>query len=68
MNVWDLVTWLSSLVLGASAVVIFGFFLRDASSILNRDMHTSDDPEEEDSASGGSAAGGTPTAPEDLPR
>ncbi len=67
MNAWDFVTWLSSLILGASAVVIFRYFLRDARSILNREMHGHDDEPESSSASG-SAAAGAPAPPDDLPR
>ena len=67
MNAWDFVTWLSSVVLGLSAVVIFVYFLRDARSILNREMHGHDDEPESSSASG-SAAAGAPAPPEDLPR
>ncbi len=37
MNGWDLFTWISSAVLAVSAVLIFGFFLRDARGILERD-------------------------------
>ena len=66
MNGWDLLTWLSSFALAASAVVIFGYFLRDARSIFNRDMHHPDEAPKSPSASG-SAAGEAPTAPpEDL--
>jgi hypothetical protein len=43
MNPWDFVTWLSSILLAASAAVIFGFFLRDARSILDREMHGHDE-------------------------
>lgn len=39
MNPWDAVTWFSAFTLAASAVVIFAFFVRDARSILNREMH-----------------------------
>jgi len=39
MNPWDVLTWISSLALGASALLIFGFFLRDARSIFDREMH-----------------------------
>ena len=67
MNAWDFVTWLSSLVLGASAVVIFVFFLRDAGSILNREMR--DQEKEPESSPAGSAAGGPrPAPPEDPSR
>ena len=34
MNGWDLFTWFNSAVLAGTAVVIFGFFLKDARSIL----------------------------------
>jgi len=34
MNGWDLFTWLNALVLAGAALVIFGFFLRDAKGIL----------------------------------
>ena len=55
MNGWDVFTWLCSLALAASALVIFAFFVRDAGSILNREMHDADaEPE---------AEGGEPTAP-----
>jgi len=47
MNPWDVVTWLSAVALAASAVGIFVFFLRDARSILNREMHGHDDEDEE---------------------
>jgi hypothetical protein len=67
MNAWDFVTWLSSVVLGLSAVVIFVFFLRDARSILNREMHGHDEEPENSSASR-SAAGGAPAPPGDAPR
>ncbi len=67
MNPWDFVTWLSSAVLGLSAMVIFVYFLRDARSILNREMHGHDDEPESSSASR-SAAGGAPAPPGDPPR
>jgi hypothetical protein len=35
MNYWDLFTSFSSIALGLSAVVIFGFFLRDAGELIN---------------------------------
>ena len=35
MNGWDLFTYLSSVGLGISAVVIFVYFLRDARGLLN---------------------------------
>lgn len=37
MNGWDLFTWFSALVLAGSAIVIFGYFIRDARSILERE-------------------------------
>jgi hypothetical protein len=35
MNGWDLFTNFASVALGVSAVVIFGYFLRDARELLN---------------------------------
>ena len=43
MNGWDLFTWISSVVLAGSAVLIFGFFLRDAGSILKGERRKPDD-------------------------
>ena len=43
MSGWEIFTWFSAIVLAASAVVIFGFFLREARGILERDLHHSDD-------------------------
>ena len=43
MNAWDLVTWIASVTLAVSAVVIFAFFLRDARSIVSREMHEDDE-------------------------
>lgn len=37
MNGWDLFTWISAAVLAISALVIFGYFLRDARGILTRE-------------------------------
>jgi len=34
MNGWDLFTWICAAALAGSASVIFGFFLRDAGTIL----------------------------------
>jgi len=42
MNGWDIFTWLCSVGLVAAAVAIFGFFLRDARSILDREMRNRD--------------------------
>jgi len=64
VNAWDFVTWLSAIVLAVSAVVIFAYFLRDAGSILNREMH-GDDEEPESASDSGSAAGETRPAPTD---
>ena len=49
MNAWDVATWLAAVVLFASALLIFVFFLRDARSILNREMHDHDEEPERDS-------------------
>jgi hypothetical protein len=49
MNAWDAVTWLSAVLLAVSAVWIFGAFVRDARSILNREMHDHDEEPERDS-------------------
>ncbi len=68
MNAWDFVTWLSAVVLGGSAVVIFGFFLRDARSILNREMRDQDEEPESSFASVSAAEGARPAPPEDLSR
>ena len=68
MNAWDIVTWLSAVVLGACAVVIFGFFLRDARSILDREMHGHDEDAEGSSASGATPGTPLPAPPEELPR
>ena len=64
MNGWDFFTWLCAVVLGASAVVIFRYFVRDASSILNREMH-GEEPESS-SASAPAAGGARPAPPEEL--
>ena len=68
MNPWDVVTWLSALALAASAVGIFCFFLRDARSILVREMHDHDDDGEEPSTSGAEPESTPHAPPEDLPR
>jgi hypothetical protein len=69
MNAWDVVTWLSSVALAASAVLIFAFFLRDARSILTREMHGHEDEEgENSSAPEATPATPPPASPEDLPR
>ncbi len=68
MNAWDFVTWLSSIALGASAVVIFGYFLRDARSILNREMRDQDEEPKSSSASGAAVGAARSAPPEDLSR
>ncbi len=68
MNPWDVVTWLSAVVLGATAVVIFGFFLRDARSIFDREMHDQDEELKRSSASGSAAGAARPDPPENLSR
>ena len=42
---WDFFTGVSSVGLGASAVLIFGFFLRDARDILEQERRA-DEPEQ----------------------
>ena len=37
MNPWDLLTWISAVVLGISGILIFAFFLRDARQITKRE-------------------------------
>jgi hypothetical protein len=68
MNPWDLVTWLSAVVLATSAVVIFGFFLRDARSIFDREMHGHEEEDESSSASGATPRTPPPATPEDRSR
>jgi hypothetical protein len=66
MNGWDIFTWLCSVALAASALVIFGYFLRDARSILDREMHQQDDGPESSATSESAAGGARPDPPEDL--
>ena len=66
MNPWDVVTWLSAVVLGATAVGIFGFFLRDARSIFDRQMHDQDEEPKSSSASASAVGAARPDPPEDL--
>ncbi len=68
MNPWDFVTWLSAVVLGASAVGIFWFFLRDARSILNREMRDPGKAPESSSAPESAAGATRPDPPEDVSR
>ena len=37
MNGWDLFTWVSAAALAGSALLIFGFFLRDVGGIQRRE-------------------------------
>jgi hypothetical protein len=68
MNPWDAVTWLAAVALAAAAVGIFGFFLRDARSIFDREMRDPDADPNNSSASESAAEGARPDPPEDLPR
>ena len=43
MNGWDLFTWFNCGVLAGTAVVIFGYFLQDARSILTGERSDVDD-------------------------
>jgi len=43
MNGWDFFTWFNSAILAGTAVVIFGFFLKDARSILTGDRSAIED-------------------------
>ena len=53
MNAWDIFTWICAIALAVSAVVIFGFFLRDARGILERDLHHSDEDSDPDDTTDG---------------
>ena len=66
MNGWDFFTWLCAVLLAASAVGIFAFFVRDAGSILNREMHDEGEEPESSSASASAAGGARPAPPEEL--
>ncbi len=70
MNPWDFVTWVSAVLLAGSAVVIFAFFLRDARSILDREMHGHKEERNDTSAPDSESAtgGAAPNPPEDLSR
>jgi hypothetical protein len=57
VNGWEIFTWICAIALAVSAVVIFGFFLRDARGILERDLQHSDD----DSAPNDDRGGGPST-------
>ena len=55
MSGWEIFTWFSAIALAVSGVVIFGFFLRDARGILQRNVHQSDDdsaPEDDEPSAG----------------
>lgn len=43
MNGWDVFTWVSSVVLAACGVGIFGFFLRDAREIFRHERRDEDE-------------------------
>ena len=47
MNAWDLFTWICSAALGVSAILIFGFFLRDAGDVISGGKREVDDAGEE---------------------
>ncbi len=68
MNPWDFVTWLSAVLLATTAVGIFGFFLRDARSIFDREMRDPDAESNGSSASESAAGGARLDPPEDLSR
>ncbi len=55
MNAWDILTWISAIALAISAMVIFGFFLRDARGILDRDLHRSDEDSATDETNDGTS-------------
>jgi hypothetical protein len=42
MNGWDLFTWFNCVVLAGVAIIIFGFFLKDAKGILVGDRSDTD--------------------------
>jgi len=48
MNGWDLMTYFSSVGLGLSAVVIFGYFLRDARGLINPPEQEPEPEQDED--------------------
>ena len=50
MNPLDAFTWVCAFALGASGIVIFAFFLRDARGILTHDFHHEEDSESWDDA------------------
>ncbi len=43
MNGWDLFTYISSIGLGVSAVLIFGYFLRDARGLFDPSKREKDE-------------------------
>ena len=68
MNVWDVATWIASVTLAVSAIVIFVFFLRDAGSILNRELRKPDDGSAEVDTSGSATGIAGSAAPQDPSR
>ena len=52
MNAWDVATWIAAFALAGSAIGIFVFFIRDAGSILNREMQKTDEAGPEKSEPG----------------
>ncbi len=68
MNPWDFVTWLSAVLRATAAVGIFGFFVRDARSIFDREMRDQDEEPKSSSASGSAAGAARPDPPQDLSR
>jgi hypothetical protein len=48
MNGWDVLTWMCSAGLALTAVLIFGFFLRDAGAIIRGEGRETKDSGEQD--------------------
>jgi len=61
MNNWDLFTWFNCVLLAGAAVVIFGFFCRDAGGILKGQR---EEPEGDPAAE---PSGNKPAAPDSHP-
>jgi len=40
MNPWDLFTWISAVVLGVSGLLIFIFFMKDATAIIGKERQS----------------------------
>ena len=51
MNGWDVFTWVCTVALATSGIVIFAFFLRDARGILKRESRQDDESEPWDDSS-----------------